>query len=148
MLSVCIIDLSTHLSGADIRSQSRDSGRATVGACSLAVTYLQRQCLQPGIFSMTISSSPCSAVSRIPRILPSGNPLSPPGRVPAAGSLWRVTQQGKRPVHCETYYSLSYSASAPLPAAQWLLHSGWQACGHREWTLPCQEPSSKGSAES
>lgn len=28
-----------------------------------------------------------------------------------------VTQQEKRPVHCETCYSLSYSVTAPLPAA-------------------------------
>lgn len=64
MLSVCIICLSTHLSSADTRSQSRDSGRATVGALLFSVTYLQRQCLPPGIFSKTISSSPCSVVCR------------------------------------------------------------------------------------
>jgi len=28
-----------------------------------------------------------------------------------------MTQQEKRPVHCETCYSLSYSVTAPLPAA-------------------------------
>lgn len=27
-----------------------------------------------------------------------------------------MTQQEKRPVHCETCYSLSYSVTAPLPA--------------------------------
>lgn len=29
-----------------------------------------------------------------------------------------MTQQEKRPVHCETCYSLSYSVTAPLPAAR------------------------------
>lgn len=33
-----------------------------------------------------------------------------------------MTQQEKRPVHCETCYSLSYSVTAPLPAAR--------RCGH------------------
>lgn len=45
-----------------------------------------------------------------------------------------MTQQEKRPVHCETCYSLSYSVTAPLPAAQCCGELVLTATNH---TKPC-----------
>lgn len=90
---------------------------------------------------------PCRAVRRKTQNSASRQSPQPCWAGACAGSLWHGTQQGKRPVHCETYYSLSYSASAPLPAAQSLPRSGWKGCGHHRCTLHSQEPSSKGRAE-
>lgn len=113
-----------------------ERGSATAGALRFSVTYLQRQSLQAGILSMTISSFPLQfGQQEWHRILPSGNPLSPARRLLLSGSRPSLGVRHSRERDRFTVRPATHSLTVhrpPFPLHSGCRGSGWQACGHRD----------------
>lgn len=98
--------------------------------CALYSDLLTEGRVPAGVLlSMTISSVPRSLVSRNDTKFSLAQAPQPCWG--SAAFHQDVAQQGKRPVHCETCYSLSDSASAPLPTAQRCQGAAGGCCHHQ-----------------